>query len=162
VAQQLSREGRPPSTPEEARAIDVTRIVEEGSAQGFSEERIRRLVARYDELVAAGQLGFGAVARMVPPSTDDAAGAQDPVTKYVDVPLTLAERIRGEYPDAYANVNDQQLEEAVVRRLDSERQALRDDRVEHVQTTLMFWVIPPVFLYAFGWSAGWIRRGFRQ
>jgi hypothetical protein len=44
--------------------------------------------------------------------------------------------------------------------LDSERQALRDDRVEHVQTTLMSWAIPPVVLYAFGWSAGWIRRGF--
>ena len=41
------------------------------------------------------------------------------------------------------------------------RQALRDDRVEHVQTTLMVWAIPPVVLYAFGWSAGWIRRGFR-
>ena len=47
-------------------------------------------------------------------------------------------------------------------RLDSERQALRDDRVEHVQTTLMSWAIPPVVLYAFGWSAGWVRRGFRR
>ena len=42
-----------------------------------------------------------------------------------------------------------------------ERQALRDQRVEHVQITLVFLAIPPVFLYVFGWSAGWIRRGFR-
>jgi len=46
-------------------------------------------------------------------------------------------------------------------RLDPERQALRDDRVEHVQITLMSWAIPLAVLYAFGWSAGWIRRGFR-
>ncbi|MBN4048042.1 hypothetical protein JYU09_00500 [bacterium AH-315-O15] len=46
-------------------------------------------------------------------------------------------------------------------KLDTERQALRDGRVEHVQVTLMVWAIPPVVLYAFGWSAGWIRRGFR-
>ncbi len=50
---------------------------------------------------------------------------------------------------------------SLAERLDSKRQALRDDRVEHVQVTLMSWAIPPVFLYAFGWSAGWIRRGFR-
>ena len=41
------------------------------------------------------------------------------------------------------------------------RQALRDERVVQVQQTLMVCVIPPVFLYAFGWMVGWIRRGFR-
>ena len=43
----------------------------------------------------------------------------------------------------------------------SQRQALRDRRVEHVQITLMSWAIPLAVLYAVGWSAGWIRRGFR-
>ena len=41
------------------------------------------------------------------------------------------------------------------------RQALRDERVVQVQQTLMVCVIPLVFLYAFGWIVGWIRRGFR-
>ena len=41
------------------------------------------------------------------------------------------------------------------------RQSLRNSRVEHVQVTLMCLAIPSVFLYAFGWSVGWIRRGFR-
>ena len=41
------------------------------------------------------------------------------------------------------------------------RQALRDERVVQVQQTLMVCVIPPVFLFAFGWIVGWIRRGFR-
>ena len=50
---------------------------------------------------------------------------------------------------------------AVNKRLDTKRQALRDDRVGNAQVTLMVWAIPLVFLYAVGWSAGWIRRGFR-
>jgi hypothetical protein len=49
----------------------------------------------------------------------------------------------------------------VVERLESERQALTDRRVTHAQFVFMTCAIPPVFLYAFGWSVGWIRRGFR-
>ena len=48
----------------------------------------------------------------------------------------------------------------LVERLDSERQALRDDRVEHAGVTLMAWAIPPALLYALGLAVGWVRRGF--
>jgi hypothetical protein len=75
-------------------------------------------------------------------------------------------------PRTYVRTKDgwhlkQSTEEVLGRRyrllekLDTERQALRDRRVEHVRVTLMVWAIPLVFLCAIGWSAVWIRRGFQ-
>ena len=71
----------------------------------------------------------------------------------------LAEEVAQTAPPGLSREEFRQFVVTGVR--ERERQALRDDRVEEVQITLMVWAIPPVFLYAFGWSAGWIRRGFR-
>jgi hypothetical protein len=34
-------------------------------------------------------------------------------------------------------------------------------RVTAMKSAAAFWLFPPAFLYGFGWSVGWIRRGFQ-
>jgi hypothetical protein len=78
--------------------------------------------------------------------------------------IAVSQRILSQFDAKVERLQNSPLREplsSLAEELDSARQVLRDDRVEHVQTTLMVWAIPPVVLYAFGWSAGWIRRGFR-
>lgn len=40
--------------------------------------------------------------------------------------------------------------------------ALRAQRLEFMGWTLLFWLIPMTAIYMFGWSFGWIYRGFKK
>jgi hypothetical protein len=42
------------------------------------------------------------------------------------------------------------------------RGILRDRRMEHGSWAFAAWLVPGLFLYAFGWGVGWVRRGFSK
>ena len=42
------------------------------------------------------------------------------------------------------------------------RVELDELRQRHYRETAQLWLIPPITLYMFGWTIGWIRQGFRR
>ena len=61
-----------------------------------------------------------------------------------------SKKLFDEHQKKLQETNRQRLEEFRARRL----AALR------IATAV--WLLPPAALYALGWSAGWVRRGFQQ
>jgi hypothetical protein len=55
----------------------------------------------------------------------------------------VMERIASEYYEAYVT-------------------RLREQQREHTGAVFLVWLVPGLFLYAFGWGVGWIRRGFKK
>lgn len=39
---------------------------------------------------------------------------------------------------------------------------LNIERFNHMLQALLLWILPSIFLYIFGWSIGWIYRGFKK
>ena len=36
------------------------------------------------------------------------------------------------------------------------------ERVKHVLLALTWWIVPSIFLYVFGWTVGWVYKGFKR
>ena len=95
-----------------------------------------------------------------------------------DPSVALARAIRTKYPNAYSDLSDVELEQRVLAKYSeykalieptvvqrrplsfSERHALAISRATFAGQVFSFWAISVAFLYVFGWSVGWIRRGF--
>ena len=69
--------------------------------------------------------------------------------------VELMQRIRSKFD---GKVDFKALDEKV--RLDTER--LRSDRFGFLLLTVAWWIVPVLALYALGWAAGWVIRGFRR
>jgi len=77
--------------------------------------------------------------------------------------------IREVYPDAYQDLNDEELATALRTRIgfiNIKHQArlagLFGEQVKSMGLGLLAWIVPSVVLYMLGWSIGWIYRGFQS
>ena len=80
--------------------------------------------------------------------------------------------IREAYPEAYQDMSDEDIAAAIREKftvIDDKYQGQLDS-LEEEQTIfigivigfLFIWIVPPLALYALGWSIGWVYRGFKQ
>jgi hypothetical protein len=78
----------------------------------------------------------------------------------------LASALSAKFPD-YAGivgdafVTDEELQRVVQTYYVLVERAVRAARWSSAWSALLVWLIPYLALYAFGWTTGWVRRGFR-
>ena len=133
------------------RAADVTRIFTGGRQRGLSDDQIRALVARYDERT------LSSVPSGVMP------------TRPPDLDTNGQPTGNGGYlstdPNAGTLVAQSRRPLSIVKSEPlpfSERHALAIRRTTLAGQLLALWAVPAGFLYALGWSVGWVWRGFRS
>jgi hypothetical protein len=61
-----------------------------------------------------------------------------------------------------SEVPKQEMEAAAKQYWSVVEKAATKQRVRHIGLAFLWWVLPALALYGFGWSVGWVYRGFRK
>jgi hypothetical protein len=91
--------------------------------------------------------------------TQPSVAKNDPKWKSAPIVLEMANRATFEVPGNTPDEQSQEIAKDYVRVLNS---IVQEKRLAAIQTAVIWWLIPCIFVLALGWAIGWTYRGFKQ